>query len=242
MNSSDNIQSLYYQWTGCTRCPLSATREGSEIFFGYGSATATYLIVGSAPTDSDEEMSGLFQGRANKVLFKALESAKIDPDDCYFTYAVSCRPKVYIPATEQEGERIESRAPTKEELTACRPRLYELLYQVDPRAVIAFGEPAAKSLLRGRMAKFTDVVGKLYTSTLPAAAPEDRAEGKTQGKSRYHDVAYPVFAVPDLATILANPSTATHGPHRVLVATLEHARNYVQFVIHNENKNLKETR
>lgn len=241
MTATTALRVLYNEWTGCTRCDLSKTRETPEIFFGYGSLTAKYFILGSSPTESDEALSGIFSGRDGGVLLDTLADVGIDIDDCYFTYAVSCRPKVFIPATEQEPAKIEGRAPSRDELTACRPRLYEILYQVDPRVVITLGEWATKTMVRGRLPKFTEAVGKQYICTLPAAVPEDHAEGKVTGKSRYLDIRYPVFAVPDMNTILANPSTATHGPHNVLIRTLTNVRKYVDFVLHNEAATLEGT-
>ncbi len=238
MNPKKSLQVLHGQWSNCTRCDLSKSREG-QIFFGYGSLTAKYFVVGSAPTESDESLAGIFAGREGGVLLDTLQEVGIDLDDCYFTYAVSCRPKVFIPATEQEAAKVEGRAPTKDELTSCRPRLYEILYQIDPRAVITVGEPATKALVRGRLAKYTEAVGKQYACHIPAATSEDRAENKTTGKSRYLDVTYPVFAVPDMSTILSNPSTADHGPHNVLHRTLGRVRTYVDFVLQNEAATMK---
>lgn len=239
MNNKKNLQVLYNAWNGCTRCDLSKSREGDGIFFGYGSLTAKYFVVGAAPTESDESVAGIFAGREGGVLLDAMLEVGIDPDDCYFTYAVSCRPKVFIPATEQEKAKVEGRAPNRDELTACRPRLYEILYQVDPRAVITLGEWATKTMIRGRLPKYTEAVGKQYACVLPAAVKEDHVEKKTVGKSRYLDVTYPVFAVPDMSTILSNPSTADHGPHNVLHRSLSRIRTYVDFVLHNEAETMK---
>ena len=210
-------------------------RPSKEISFGGGSAKATYLIVGNAPRDTDEHNGTVFSGQAASVLLRALAEAKIAKEDCYFTYAVSCRPKVFIPATETEAERIEDRAPSRDELAACRSRLYEILYQVDPRAVITAGEWATKAMVRGRLPRFVEAVGKQYVCTLPAADPEDTAEGKVEGKARYLDLRYPVFAVPDPATILANTSTAAHGPHSVLTKTLQRVHSLVTFTINAEH-------
>lgn len=235
MNAKARLQTLNAQWHGCTKCDLHLRRPTPHICFGGGAAPATYLIVGDAPNTSDENEGVVFSGEVSDILLEALTEAGIAIADCYFTYAVACRPKVYIPATDGEAERIEDRAPAREELNLCRPRLYEILYQVDPRVIITTGEWATKTMLRGRLPKYLDVVGKQYTCVLPSADPEDHAEGKTTGKARYHDLRYPMFAIPTPAAILMNTSEAAHGPHQILKSTLQRAHALVQFVLNAEH-------
>lgn len=239
MNAKKNLQVLLNEWHGCTRCELSKTRVDANVFFGYGPTSAKYFIVGGAPSESDESLAGIFSGKEGAVILDTLVETGIDLDECYFTYAVSCRPKVFIPATEAEEEKVESRSPSREELSACRPRLYETLYQVDPRVVITLGEVATKTMIRGRLPKFLEVVGKQYLCRLPAAVPEDHQEGKLTGKARYLEVVYPVFAAPDGAAVLANPSIAVHGPHNVLRNTIQRAKECVEFVLHHEAETMK---
>lgn len=238
MSSRLKLKVLQQEWSGCTRCPLHETRGHAQVAFGTGSPRAKYLIVGQAPTESDYLAGNIYAGREGLVILEALKTAGIRIDECYFTYAVSCRPTMLIPATESEPERTVPRVPAKEELSACRTRLYEILYLVDPRVVISLGEHATKTMVRGRLPKFTEAVGRRYDCTLHAATPEDRAEGKTAGKSRYFDTKYPVYAVPDTTTILGNPSSAAHGPHAVMLNTLIGARTYVDFVLKNEEKTM----
>lgn len=237
--SGKQLNVLANRWHNCTRCDLHKTRLTEEIFFGSGNPRATYLFVAGAPRAEDEEHSSVFAGHAAGLLLQSIETIGIDLNDCYFTYAVSCRPKVFIPATDTEGERIEDRAPSREELTACRPRINEVLYQVDPRIVFTLGEWATKTLVRGRLPKFLDAVGKQYVCLLPAATREDHADGKLEGRARYHDIRYPILTLPDPASILINTSTAQHGPHAVLLRTLERGRQLAEFVINAEKATME---
>lgn len=236
MNAQHKLRVLGQEWRGCTKCGLHSTRLRDDIFFGYGAAHTPkkYLVIGGAPTESDEVLHTLFSGDEGIVLTRLLTEAKISPDECFFTYAVGCRPKVFIPATDTEQERIDTRAPDKAELAACRPRLYEQLYLVDPRIIIAVGETATKAVVRGRLPRFVEAVGKQYTCALPAATREDREDGRTQGKARYQNLFYPVLAVPDMKTILSNPSTANHGPYNIALRTLTRAQLYANFIATNE--------
>jgi DNA polymerase len=231
---------LAEQWHGCTRCDLAKTREGDHIFFGYGEVQPRVLVVGAMPTATDEEDRGMFSGDEGALLFHLLkEEAGIDLDDCYFTYAVSCRPKVFIPATEDEQERIENRSPAKEELVACRPRLYEILYQTDPRAIVTVGEVATKALVRGRLPRFVEAVDKQYICHLFPATKEDHEDGKVVGKARYQPLVYPVFPIHEMNTIINNPSTAEHGPYRLSVKILKKVHEYTKFVLENERKTME---
>jgi len=239
MTPSHRLKVLAAEWHGCTRCGLHEMRNGPNIFFSHGATPAKYLIVGSVPTDSDEIFNGLFSGDEGDLLFALLKEVGISLEECHFTYSVSCRPKVFIPATDTEDERVEGRAPGKDEVVACRPRLYEILYQVDPRAIITLGEVATKSMVRGRLPKFSEVVGKQFVSMLPAATPEDHADGNVRGKGRHHDLTYPVFAVPDMSAIINNPSTAAHGPHNVAMRTLLRAHDTAEFVLQNEHATMR---
>lgn len=236
------LKVLSNEWHGCTRCGLHQQRNGPDIFFGYGSEKPKkYLVVGGSPSEADELFGSVFAGDEGELLFELLKEAKITLDECYFTYSVACRPKVFIPATDTEQERIENRPPAKDETVACRPKLYEQLYQVDPRVIITVGEIATKAIVRGRLPKFVEAVGKQYLCLLPAATREDREDGKTQGKARYQDLTYPVLAIPDMSTIINNPSTASHGPYNVALKTLSRAQQYVEFVMKNEFETMKET-
>lgn len=237
MNSKKNLAVLQSQWHACTRCSLKDTRLTDDIYFGYGSPTPRYLVVGGGPNGTDEKFNSLFAGDQGQLLFQILEDCGISLDECYFTYAVSCRPTVTIPATDTEQEKVENREPTKDELVACRPRLYEILYQTNPRAVLAFGEVATKAVIRGRIRKFLDAQGKQYTALLPRALPEDHPKNLT-GKARWFDITYPVFAIPEMLTILNNPSQADHGPLSLAMRTIERARNYTEFVIRSEQETM----
>lgn len=239
MSAGRRLDVLHNEWHACTRCGLSETRLSDEIFFGFGSPTPKYVIVGSTPSNSDEMFSSMFSGDPGTLLFQLLEDCGIRQEECYFTYSLSCRPTVTIPATDTEQERVENREPAKEELVACRPRLYEQIYQTDPRAIIAFGEIATKAVIRGRIRKFLDAQGKQYTMLLPKALHEDHAK-QIMGKARWFDIVYPVFAVPEMTTILNNPSEASHGPLAIAIRTIERAKRYVEFVMKSELKTMKE--
>jgi len=235
-----NLSVLNEQWHGCTRCELSKTRESEGIFFGFGAAQPRVLIIGSAPTASDEQMGAMFAGDEGDLLHHLITAeAGIPEEELYFTYSVSCRPKVFIPATEDEEERIENRPPAKEETVACRPRLYEILYQTDPRAIVTVGEIATKSVVRGRLPRFVEAIDKQYQCVLYPATQEDHEDNKVTGKSRYQALVYPVFPIPDMMTIINNPSTADHGPYRLAVKILKKVQDYTKFVIQNEQQTMR---
>lgn len=241
VRSQRNLDVLAADWHGCKRCDLSKTRDGNDIFFGFGKPQPKILVIASMPTANDEEVKAMFTGDEGDLLLHILSSeAGINAHDCYFTYAVSCRPKVYIPATEDEEERIENRPPDKEELVACRTRLYEILYQVDPRVIVTVGEVATKSVVRGRLPKFLDAIDKQYVCNLFPATKENHEDGKVAGKARYQPLAYPVFPIPDMQMIINNPSTADHGPYRLAVKILKKVHDYMKFTIDSEQLTMRD--
>ena len=50
---------------------------------------------------------------------------------------------------------------------------------------------------------------------------------------------YPVFPIPEMSTILNNPSQADHGPLAIVMRTLEKARRYIDFVERGEQDTMK---
>lgn len=234
-----HLEVLQESWTGCTKCQIHEMRQGPDIFFGLGNPTPDYLLVLQSPSESDEASGDVLEGAEGALLLELLSIAGIEVSDCFITYAVSCRPKLFIPATEDSKERIETRKPVKEELTACRPRLNEIIYRTDPKLIITVGEEALKTVVRGRQGKFLDSIGKQQVCILFAAGQEVMKEGSVEGASRYLNVKYPVLPLPEMTAIMSNPSTANHGPYYTALRALSRAHEYMRFLKKNEDKETK---
>lgn len=127
----------------CERCPaLCESRD--RISWGNGPLDAEVLVVGEAPgegnPDAERWQGGNWTGmaytnrRSGRKVRDLLADASYGHDDCFFTTAVRCHP---------EGNRD----PTDAELSNCRPFLREEIETVDPRAVVATGKHATRSVL-----------------------------------------------------------------------------------------------
>jgi len=185
MEKASYLTSMQQSWNTCQGCLLCNERQ--SVVFGYGNPYSQILIVGEAPGEQ-EDLQGLpFVGAAGQLLDQYLATASIDPrlmeltaddkfppkelreilkDTTFYTNVVSCRPP-------------ENRDPTIKEVVACRARLIELIYTVDPVLVIGVGRIASEALLR-RKISITQVRGELFDITIPG---------------RLIDVSYPMLAV-----------------------------------------------
>lgn len=116
---------------GCTRCLLHTGR--THIVFGVGNPRAEIVFVGEGP-GRDEDIQGKpFVGRAGKQLDRIIEAMGLKRSDVYICNAVKCRPP-------------SNRTPTVEEIATCRPYLEAQLAAIQPRVIVALGNPAMRSL------------------------------------------------------------------------------------------------
>jgi len=116
----------------CQRCDLGKTRTHAVV--GRGSLKAPIMIVGEGPGQHEDETGLPFVGRAGQLLEKILESVKLDSEeDVYISNIVKCRPPG-------------NRAPTADEMDACRPYLLEQIRMIDPKIILLTGASAVKGL------------------------------------------------------------------------------------------------
>jgi uracil-DNA glycosylase len=116
----------------CHRCDLGATRTYAVV--GRGNVQAPILIVGEGPGQNEDETGLPFVGKAGQLLDKILESVKLSEADVFIANIVKCRPPG-------------NRAPTPDEMDACRPYLLEQIRMVDPKIILLAGASAVKGLL-----------------------------------------------------------------------------------------------
>lgn len=167
------LEQLRTSWSNCQACPLHEKRK--QIVFGYGNVDADIMIIGEAPGANEDEQGVPFVGNAGNLLDMYLAQASVNPEakqmvqaheydfgrlrqifleEYYFTNVVMCRPP-------------ENRDPTAKELAACRARLLEQIYTVDPMLVIATGKIPSGALLGVRDFPITTGRGKLIDIDLP---------------------------------------------------------------------------
>jgi DNA polymerase len=142
---------------GCRGCPL--WKDATQTVFGKGPRRAELVLVGEQPGDREDIEGEPFVGPAGRVLDEALAEAGIDRDSVYLTNAVKhfkWRPR---------GKRRLHQTPRAGEVEACRPWLQAEVETLKPRAVVALGATAAKSLF-GSSVRVTRDRGRILETPL----------------------------------------------------------------------------
>lgn len=117
----------------CTKCTLCQDAR-TVCLWGSGPRICRVMIVGEAP-GATEDLQGIpFVGDAGQVLRTALKKAGLDPDECYITNAVKCRPE-------------DNRTPKKKEIKACNEYLLNEIESVGPEFILILGNTALEALL-----------------------------------------------------------------------------------------------
>lgn len=130
----------------CQKCGLSETR--THVVFGEGNPDADILFVGEAPGRNEDEQNRPFIGMAGKLLTGLLEKIGMTREDVFITNVVKCRPP-------------ENRNPSKEEIQACIPHLWEQIELIQPKLIATLGNFAAHAVL-GRKVAITQVRGQHF--------------------------------------------------------------------------------
>ena len=93
--------------SGCTRCPLSATR--TQVVFGSGSPTADLMFVGEAPGFHEDKQGIPFVGAAGQLLGKLLAGIGLTRDDVFVVERAQVPPS-REPRPAARGDRTPARA------------------------------------------------------------------------------------------------------------------------------------
>ena len=116
----------------CTRCGLAGGR--THTVFGEGNADADLLFIGEGPGAEEDKQGRPFVGRAGELLSKMIAAMGLTRHDVYIANVVKCRPPG-------------NRAPTADEAAACWDYLLRQLKIIQPKVIVALGNPATHALL-----------------------------------------------------------------------------------------------
>jgi DNA polymerase len=164
--------------SGCTKCPLAATR--TQVVFGVGDPHADLVFVGEGPGAEEDRQGIPFVGRAGQLLTRLIEGIALRRDDVYICNVVKCRPPG-------------NRDPLPAEIDACRPYLEAQLDFLDPRVVVTLGNFATRLLLdtkegitklRGREFPYRDGA-TLIPSLHPAAVLRNGGTALAQARADF---------------------------------------------------------
>lgn len=182
MDKLFRLRALYQAWSQCRECRLC--EERNQIVFGYGNPNAQVLIVGEAPGENEDKAGIPFVGQAGMLLDQYLGVNSARPEvveayenvamgrmsdsrrnewrirlrdllaqEFYLTNIVMCRPP-------------ENRDPNPTEIAACRSRLLDQIYTIDPVFIIAAGKIAASALV-GKNISITQQRGEIFDVEFP---------------------------------------------------------------------------
>jgi DNA polymerase len=117
----------------CTRCRLS--KQGrKQIVFGVGNPKADLMFIGEAPGADEDQQGEPFVGRAGQLLNNMIKAMGLRREDVYIANIIKCRPPG-------------NRTPERDECETCSPFLMRQIAAIRPKAIVALGAVAAKTLL-----------------------------------------------------------------------------------------------
>jgi uracil-DNA glycosylase len=117
----------------CTRCRLH--KQGrKQIVFGVGNPRADLMFIGEAPGADEDEKGEPFVGRAGQLLTNMIKAMGLSREEVYIANIIKCRPPG-------------NRTPERDECETCSPFLMRQIETVAPKAIVALGAVAAKTLL-----------------------------------------------------------------------------------------------
>ncbi len=131
----------------CTRCRLH--KQGrKQIVFGVGNPNADLMFIGEAPGADEDQQGEPFVGRAGQLLNNMIKAMGIRREDVYIANIIKCRPPG-------------NRTPERDECETCSPFLMRQIEAIHPKALVALGAVAAKTLLAIN-APMTELRGRWY--------------------------------------------------------------------------------
>lgn len=131
----------------CTRCRLS--KQGrKQIVFGVGNPRADLMFIGEAPGADEDEKGEPFVGRAGQLLTNMIKAMGLSREEVYIANIIKCRPP-------------NNRTPERDECDTCSPFLMRQIETVAPKAIVALGAVAAKTLL-ALNAPMSELRGRWY--------------------------------------------------------------------------------
>ncbi len=131
-SSTDSWSFLQNQVTECKKCILSETR--THTVFGEGDINADWMLVGEAPSQTEDQDDKPFLGQAGFLLTEMLRAIGLQRESVYITNIVKCSPP-------------NNKDPKVEELKSCDDYLQRQIALVKPKIILAVGRIAAQALL-----------------------------------------------------------------------------------------------
>ncbi len=144
-------ESLAARARQCDRCEFAA--QATQMVWGEGERGAALMMVGEQPGDREDLEGRPFVGPAGRLLRDAITTLRWPESQLYLTNAV----KHF--KFEWRGKRRLHKTAAQREALACADWLEAEIEQIGPRAIVALGATAARSLL-GHSVAVTEHAGQ----------------------------------------------------------------------------------
>lgn len=143
----NTFEALKKQALECHLCTLSKSRQ--KVVFGEGNVNADLMIVGDAPSNSDDSAGKIFTGRTGDTLTKMIENVLgLKRSDVYITNLLKCR-------------ALDSESPSSIDAHTCQPYLLKEIELVKPKLILTFGEMTYR-YLSGDDSLLSDIRGTVH--------------------------------------------------------------------------------
>lgn len=133
-NKVTNYQKYKKRWSVCNGCDLCKTRYSVVLWRGV--LPCQVLFIGEAPGPSEDIVGRPFVGQAgsllNNINHDAWEASGVPEIRFAITNILAC-----YPGRKENGD---FNKPTKDQATACRPRLIEFVQLAEPDAIVTLGQ------------------------------------------------------------------------------------------------------
>ncbi len=147
----DSLHAVAAQARQCERCEFAA--HATQMVWGEGPRGAALMLVGEQPGDREDLEGRPFVGSAGALLRESIAALGWPQTQLYLTNAV----KHF--KFEWRGKRRMHKTAAQREALACADWLEAEIAQVRPRAIVALGATAARSLL-GRSVPINEHAGQ----------------------------------------------------------------------------------
>jgi uracil-DNA glycosylase family 4 len=142
----------------CTTCGLYQYCKTPRMS-PYGDFKKKILNIGEAPGDVEDAKGRPWQGKTGKLLYRMYKSVGIDLfEDCLNVNAVNCHP------TDKQGR---NRAPTNDEIAACRRIVLRVIDRYKPHVIVLLGNSAIQSIIGHRWTRELGGITKWRGWTIP---------------------------------------------------------------------------
>lgn len=196
---SELLNELKEKCSKCKACELAKTRN-NVVFADGNPETASIVLIGEAPGETEDLTGTPFVGRAGKLLNDFLVSAGLSRENnLYIINTVKCRPP-------------KNRVPSEKEKNACRQFLTSQIEIIDPAIILLCGATALKSF---QCVEDTIKLSKIPISKIRGEVLEIELNNKTYK-------AMPIFHP---SYLLRNHSIEQNSPRDLMLKDLINVAN-----------------